>query len=311
LLGGLYVIGTLTALRLWGFSCGIWPAVGWGFVLVAAPTFCLLLGRTVWHLWRFRPEHPFGSVWRDWRFVTRERGMVALPILLGYPVFMASFTVFKAHFPFFGQYHWDPALSRLDGVLHGGLPGRFFAPWLGRLWFIIPIDRVYCSWALLNMAVLGWMAFSLDFRLRRRFWTAFVLCWLLLGTVMALAFLSAGPCFYDQVSSGGPYLDQMATLRQVNESVLLTSIRLQNVVRTHVDAGAVAAASAMPSMHISMCALFTLAGWHRHRKLGLLLLAVTLLTQVACVALGWHYAIDGYVAAAGTCLIWWAVGKAT
>jgi hypothetical protein len=137
-----------------------------------------------------------------------------------------------------------------------------------------------------------------------------VLCWAVLGTVGALAFLSAGPCFYDHVAGGAnPYARQMAALRQVHG---VTSLRLQDLLRACLDGGGhVGGASAMPSMHISACVLFTLAGWHRSRRIGALLLAVTLLTQVACVALGWHYAIDGYVAAAGTCLIWWAVGKAT
>ena len=67
--------------------------------------------------------------------------------------------------------------------------------------------------------------------------------------------------------------------------------------------------TAMPSMHIATSLSFALVGYAHDRKLGHLLLLFTFIVQIGSVHLGWHYAIDGYVAAIGTLLIWWCVGR--
>ena len=63
--------------------------------------------------------------------------------------------------------------------------------------------------------------------------------------------------------------------------------------------------SAMPSVHIAQATLVALIAWTSRwwffRALGLLFLIVL---QLSTVALGWHYAIDGYVAACLTWIFW-------
>jgi hypothetical protein len=66
--------------------------------------------------------------------------------------------------------------------------------------------------------------------------------------------------------------------------------------------------TAMPSMHVATSLSFALVGYAHNRKLGHLLLLFTFIVQIGSVHLGWHYAIDGYVAAIGTLLVWWCVG---
>ena len=74
------------------------------------------------------------------------------------------------------------------------------------------------------------------------------------------------------------------------------------------EIGQVKGISAMPSMHVSIAFLFALVGWRIHRISGIIFSVFAFLIMVGCVHLGWHYAIDGYVAIACIWLIWWAVG---
>jgi hypothetical protein len=55
--------------------------------------------------------------------------------------------------------------------------------------------------------------------------------------------------------------------------------------------------------------LRALVGYAQNRKLGHLLPLFTAIVQVGSVHLGWHYAIDGYLAIVGTLLVWWCVGR--
>jgi hypothetical protein len=68
--------------------------------------------------------------------------------------------------------------------------------------------------------------------------------------------------------------------------------------------------SAMPSMHLATSFSFMLLGFAIHRRLGIALGLFTAFILIGSVHLGWHYAIDGYVAIAMTWLIWRIVGWA-
>src|SRR4030095_8812860 len=66
--------------------------------------------------------------------------------------------------------------------------------------------------------------------------------------------------------------------------------------------------SAMPSMHVGTSVLFALAA-PRRSVLRKLLAAFAVVIFIGSIQLGWHYAVDGYVAA-GLARIFWKVAGA-
>ena len=61
-------------------------------------------------------------------------------------------------------------------------------------------------------------------------------------------------------------------------------------------------------MHVSISVLMALAAWRFHRAFGIAMTLFALFIQIGSVHLAWHYAIDGYLAAAVTVALWWISG---
>jgi membrane-associated phospholipid phosphatase len=62
-------------------------------------------------------------------------------------------------------------------------------------------------------------------------------------------------------------------------------------------------------MHVAVPSLLTFATWRRSRPLSIALGAFTVVILCSSVALGWHYAVDGYASVAGAGLIWLLVAR--
>ena len=159
-----------------------------------------------------------------------------------------------------------------------------------------------------------WQAFTLrDPRLRMQFLITFVASWVLLGSLAATWLSSAGPCYYAQVTGlPDPFAPLMAYLAQANEVAPIWALGVQEMLWERYQTGSLelgSGISAMPSMHVASALLFFLLGRRVHRGLGLGLGVFLALILVGSVHLGWHYAIDGYLAMLGTWLIWRLVGR--
>lgn len=50
-------------------------------------------------------------------------------------------------------------------------------------------------------------------------------------------------------------------------------------------------------------------GWCYSRRAGIALTLNAVVIMIGSVHLGWHYALDGYVGALGTVVVWWLVGQ--
>jgi hypothetical protein len=103
----------------------------------------------------------------------------------------------------------------------------------------------------------------------------------------------------------------MAYLGSLHAGPGLIALQIQENLWTYYTGRAVLplnGISAMPSMHVAGAVLFAFAGWRASRALGLVLTGYALVILVGSVHLAWHYAVDGYVAAAATVGLWWATG---
>ncbi|MDC8759244.1 phosphatase PAP2 family protein [Janthinobacterium fluminis] len=246
------------------------------------------------------------------RYLRRERLLHALPVLLLFPLFASSFTVFKAAVPVLHPYAWDRHLADWDLALHGGV-----APWLwlqtvvGHPYVTAIINFAYHFWFFLVYAILYWLALSMDKRqLRMQFLLSFVLSWILLGNVLATLLSSVGPCFYGYLYPGhDPYAPLMHYLQASNQSVPVWALNVQQMLwNGYQDHSSSLGISAMPSMHVATAVLLALWGWRVNRRAGAALTLFALLIMVGSVHLGWHYALDGYVGAAGAYAVWRGVG---
>ena len=289
-------------------------------------TFCMTLGTFsllffichAIHVMLFvRPDRPIRYILSDLRtnYLTSERLLNALPVLLLKPIFMSAFTSFKIMIPAINPFSWDYTFAKWDAFVHGGVqPWRLLHPIFGTPLLTSTVNFFYNIWFFVMFAVLYWQVFSLrDARLRMQFFLTWALSWILLGTLVAIVFSSAGPCYYGRVVEGEDVFQPlMEYLREAQETSPVWALGAQEWLWETYESGGIGQVkgiSAMPSMHISMAFLFVLVGWRTHRVVGVAFIVFAVLNIIGCVHLGWHYAIDAYPAIVCTWLIWWAIGR--
>jgi len=264
-----------------------------------------------------RPRHLVRAFIDDLsnNFLTQERLLHGLPIVIVLPLFNSACTLAKTLIPALHPYVWDATLSRWDQALHFGVaPWRIVAPIMATPLMTQAANIVYCCWFFGLAALWFWQAFAMrDRLLRMQFFIAYMACFVVLGNIAATLLASVGPCFYGRLIDGpDPYAPLMQYLLEASlHSHVNISVGLQNMLWDYYVSGGEgvgAGISAMPSMHVAGATLFALLGWRTSRFLGIALSVNVGLILLSTVFLGWHYAVDGYAAIAGTVAIWWIVG---
>jgi PAP2 superfamily len=231
------------------------------------------------------------------------------------PLCLGAYASWKWTIPSLQPFAWDPELHALDRLLHAGaLPWELLHPLLGYPAVTLAMDRLYALWIPISAVVLVWQAFGSRPFARARFFLSYVTVYVVIGTVLAIALSSAGPCYYGRlIGNPDPYAPLMSYLRHVDASTPLLAVKGQAVLwQFYLDQRQVPflSISAMPSVHVAVALLFALAGWETNRVAGLALSAYALVVLIGSVHLGWHYAVDGYLAAVLTAAIWVGCGTA-
>lgn len=286
-------------------------------LMVTLFLFFFFCGRAVYIMIYIRPEQLTRYIWRDFRenFINCKRITFVLPIFLLLPIFISTFSFLKFLIPVVNPYSWDYVFVQLDAILHGGIqPWQLLQPILGTPIITCIISISYGVWFFVMYTILLWQAFSMrDSKLRTQFFVTYMAAWILLGNVLATAFSSAGPCYYGRVTGlADPFQPLMDYLRAANEVYPIWALETQEMLWNTYVRGVYSfgkAISAMPSLHISMVTLFAIIGWKNGRALGVALSIYAIIIVVGSIHLGWHYAVDDYVAIVCTVILWKAAGS--
>ena len=260
-----------------------------------------------------------------WRWLVARWGQDRLSGLLWPPLFfaglMASFNAFKQMILPLAGFHYDSLLAHADRLLFGGADGwAFFHGMLGSAQASRAFDMLYHGWFLpmsFGVMLCGFGG-PASFHLRTRYLLAYLFVWIGLGSVLAFLLPAAGPCFYQHfVGPSAGFADMMHTLRGENALLAVHGSgiatldymrHLQAAFGTHQLALGVGI-SAMPSVHNGLAVLFALAAFRIDRRLGFAMALYAALIWMGSVYLGWHYAVDGLVAAVLVAGVWWLTGR--
>ncbi len=228
--------------------------------------------------------------------------------------FLDVFGWMKSRIPVLRPFYLDPALVEWERVLHvGRQPWEWLWPAFGSAPMVRFLDLFYHPLysAVVVLTVL-WFALRPAGAFRMQFLLTYVLIWIVLGSVFATALSSVGPCYYGRLLPGAadPFAPLMAQLNAIHVEQPLASITAQNVLWAGVENRALAlGVSAMPSVHVGIAALLMFAALRAHRVLAIVGVVFFVITLLASVVLGWHYALDGYVVLPLVGALWWATGR--
>ncbi|WP_182029852.1 phosphatase PAP2 family protein [Vibrio sp. B1FLJ16] len=150
--------------------------------------------------------------------------------------------------------------------------------------------------------------------MRTAFFVSFLLCWAILGNVLAMLLSSAGPVFLSRLSPSNDTYDLLMQILETKHAWLierdwpgLYSLATQDMLwDAYVQNKDILGSgiSAMPSLHVSMAVLLALSITRVNRKLGSLFWVFALVIFIGSFTLGWHYFVDGLVSAPLTIVIW-------
>jgi len=259
-----------------------------------------------------RPESPIRALPRRLKdfFFKDGRWAVGLPLLFILQPFIAIFADVKARIPGFNAFSWDQAFDELDRVMHFGTrPWEWLQPVLGYPLITFALNIVYNFWFLAMWMFWVWFAWQEKPGVHRtRTFLSFMLIWAIGGSLFAIAFSSAGPCFFSRLGlTPDPYAPLMSYLHEVNRIYPVWAIDTQDALwNGYANGGMLQGISAMPSMHNATTLLIVLACWHLSKFVRGLTIGLAVLIFIGSIHLGWHYAVDAYLAWAITLAVWFA-----
>jgi hypothetical protein len=303
--GGLLVgVGFL---RLSGLNVD-WVAIEYTIPPLVLPTLEALAGGVV--LWALYLAAAGRSVRAYLRRVV-EPSWLLLGARLWLACLLFTFTYFwmKVSVPLVNWSLVDAALWRLDRLLHFGFqPSIFWTELLDGTPVMGALATWYGWWITTMMFGLGFFCAMPDGVARRRFLLSTVLLWLV-GAWIYTALPALGPIYaYPQLWTG--LESDLPGLRAAQASLwenyqTMLGGRSAPLARFNPTRGV----AALPSLHVG--GHWLLALWARRAAPSLFLpaLVATVLTFVASIATGWHYAVDGYAGILLAQGAYWTAGR--
>ena len=232
----------------------------------------------------------------------------------------SSFIIFKQVLLPERGFVWDRTFMEIGRALFFGESAWVVTHRLLGLTATRFLDSLYSLWVVLAFGCpLVAMAAFRDSRKRLRILIGWVAAWVAIGTVAAWIFASAGPCYFNAVvgpDTSYALLDQrLADLARAaaDRGTPIGAVPVQHTLLAAYQSGDYLLAggiSAMPSMHVALAVLLALAGFEYSRTCGAAMTVYAVLIWIGSVHLGWHYFVDGPVAALLMFGLWKLAGLA-
>ncbi|HRW29748.1 MAG: phosphatase PAP2 family protein [Alphaproteobacteria bacterium] len=239
---------------------------------------------------------------------------IAVPMMV-LPPFFSLFSATKSNIHRIHDFTWDKTFMTIDKMLHFGVdPWKITFAIFGGTYATLFLNFIYNVWFGVMFFFVLWMIVSVDYgKIRFQFLLTFLLTWIVIGSVLAIIFSSAGPVYYGRITGDNSVFEPlMALLKSINDPLkdnyfyiyaLDTQEYLWDAYKSaEVQLGT--GISAMPSMHLAIASLLYFTARELNRKAGYIFLVYLILIEIGSIHLGWHYAIDGYVSIILTWLMW-------
>lgn len=282
-------------------------------VLVPQMIFMVLFWRLLYLTYVLRVSDRTSVLKREVvTFVTNRDRMLGGLIAAGLmTVLLVSFSQMKNQIPFLQPFSWDPVFVELDRMLHfGTLPHVYLHAIFGWHYAISFFTGLYNVWLfMMYFTLLIGCFLKPESAVRMQFLIAFVLTWTIGGNLLATAFSSVGPVYFERLGMGDTYAPLMQALKAHAATGALTVIDTQNLLWSwYTGEAKLNAISAFPSMHVASSTLMALLAFSWSRWAGLVATTFAVGIMIGSVLLGWHYAVDGYVGGLVAALSWKAAG---
>ena len=129
-----------------------------------------------------------------------------------------------------------------------------------------------------------------------RFVLAYISSWIILGNLMAIAFMSGGPVFFDRLTGTTRFEEFRVAFAASGllQTYVAETQRMLWLLYTDYSQSFGSGISAFPSLHVAIAMLYTLYLSEISWVLGGVAALFLLFILYFSVFSGFHYAIDGY-----------------
>ena len=262
----------------------------------------LFIGRFIQYALFIKPESLTQAAITDVKNIFTKPAMIVtgLPLVIAMFFYNKAMIELKPEIPTINPFKWDETFVQLDRTLHFGIdPWRLLQPIMGYAPITFVSNLAYDFWFLALFGSWVWFAFQKKpGLLRTRFFISYMLIWWIGGGLLAVAFSSAGPCYFGNLGlQPNPYVDLMSYLNGVNERLPIWALDAQKLLWDgYTGKSDPLGISAFPSMHNASAVLFALTFRQVSKAWGRFFAAYAVLILLTSVHLGWHFAVDGYAA---------------
>ena len=239
-------------------------------------------------LMRSGEKRPIKRLLQNWQEHWRRYLIVPLGMILA-GADMYFYMIMKPElnllFPFWADHH----LANLDAWLFGHDAWQFFT-----VWNLDVMSWVYSPfWFFSVLLTFYWLLLKPPSLTKSTAIVAYFGIWSIFGTVGQALFSSGGPIFYQRLGFG----QRFDALPVQPLERMIADYLWRNYSQHSLAPGA--GISAMPSLHIATMAWVVLSFAAYRSRLAVPATVLSFYIYAGSVALGWHYATDGFVGAAG------------